>query len=72
MIGFMVECVIFVVCVVIIVLVCQWALAKLGVTIDPTLRVVIGLVIFLVCFVAFLNMTGHPHQQRFYLAVIRK
>jgi hypothetical protein len=57
--------VVFVVCVVIIVLIVQWGMAKVGWTIDPTLKAIIGLIIFLVCLLAFLNMTGHLTSRGF-------
>jgi hypothetical protein len=59
MIGFMVEFVVFVICVVIIVLILQWGMAKLGWALDPTLKMILGLVLFLICLLFFLNMTGH-------------
>jgi hypothetical protein len=58
MIAFAIEFLVFVVCVVIIVLILQWAVTKLGWTIDPGLRVIVGLIIFLVCLLVFLNMVG--------------
>ena len=59
MISFAIQFVVFVVCVVIVVLVAQWGIAKLGWTIDPTLRVILGLFLFLFCFLVFLNFVGY-------------
>jgi hypothetical protein len=58
MIGFAIEFLVFVVVVVILVLIVQWAIAKLGWTIDPALKVIVGLIIFLICLLIFLNMVG--------------
>jgi hypothetical protein len=58
MIGFAIEFLIFVVVMVILVLILQWGMAKIGWTIDPALRVIVGLIIFLVCLLIFLNFIG--------------
>ena len=59
MIAFAIQFVIFIVVVVIIGLSIQWALAKFGFTPDPTLKYIIGLIIFLGILVLFLNNLGY-------------
>jgi hypothetical protein len=58
MVSFAIQFLIFIVVVVIVILGVQWLLAKLGVAIDPTLKTIIGLILFLVLLVFFLNWIG--------------
>ena len=59
MIGFAIQFVIVVVCIVIIGLVIQWALSKFGIPVDPTLKVILGLIIFVIVLIWFLNSFGY-------------
>ena len=59
MIALAIQVVVFIVCMVIIVLIVQWALAKLGVPIDPTLKTILGLLAFLILLIFFLNIAGY-------------
>jgi type IV secretory pathway VirB2 component (pilin) len=59
MIEFAIQFIIFCVVVVIVVLGAQWVFAKLGWTLDPTLKAILGLFAFLVLLIIFLNMIGY-------------
>jgi hypothetical protein len=59
MIAFAVNVVILVVAIVIIALVVQWGLTKLGWAVDPTLKIILGLIGFIIVLVFIMNMAGY-------------
>ena len=58
MIGTVISFLIFVICCVILYMILQWGMAKLGITVDPALRTIIMLIVFVILLVMFLNWTG--------------
>jgi hypothetical protein len=58
MIGTVISFLVFVIVVVILYLILQWGMTKLGITIDPALRTIIMLIVFLIMLVMFLNWAG--------------
>jgi len=58
MIGFLVQFLIFVIVVVIIGLIIRWAVAKLGIAVDPTLMNIVYLILFLILLLMFLSYAG--------------
>jgi len=54
----MIEFVVFIVCVAIVIILARWALSLTGLTIPQPLLVVLGLIVFLVMLLFFLNFTG--------------
>lgn len=58
MISFLISFLVFVVVLVIVGLIIQWALARLGWAVDPTLKAIVGLIVFLVLLLVFLNYAG--------------
>ncbi len=57
-ISMMVSLIVFVVCIVIVILLGKWLLSVLGVSIPQPLMVVLGLLVFLIFLLFFLNYTG--------------
>ena len=58
MIGLAVDFLIFAVVIVILFLTAKWLMAKLGWAPDPALTTIIGLIVFLLCLIVFLNAVG--------------
>jgi hypothetical protein len=57
-ISMMISLVVFIVCVAIVILLFRWLLGVMGVTIPQPLMVVLGLIMFLIFLLIFLNYTG--------------